>query len=74
VILTGRYSKQSLSLDVHKCFSIATILSRSGEKKKRRFSRDEDGILNLKNWVISEQYDVVACESTSDFWVPIMIH
>jgi hypothetical protein len=48
--------------------------SRSGEKKQQRFSRDEDGILNLKNLVISEQYDVVACESTSDFWVPIMIH
>lgn len=58
-------------MDIHKRFSIATILSRSGEKRQQRFSRDVDGILNLKNWVISEQCDVVACESTSDFWVPI---
>ncbi len=34
-------------------------------------ARDDDGILNLKNWVTSEKCDVVACESTSDFWVPI---
>ena len=33
--------------------------------------RDDEGILALKNWVISEKCDVVACESTSDFWVPI---
>jgi transposase len=50
---------------------IATILSRSGEKKQLRFQRNEDGILALKKWVISEKCDVVACESTSDFWVPI---
>ena len=62
---------KACGLDIHKRFSIATILSRCGEKKQQRFSRDEDGILNLKNWVMSEQCDVVACESTSDFWVPI---
>jgi len=62
---------KACGLDIHKLFSIATILSRSGEKKQQRFPRNEDGILNLRNWVISEQCDVVACESTSDFWVPI---
>jgi transposase len=62
---------KACGLDIHKRFSIATILCRSGEKKQQRFSRDEEGILALKNWVISEQCDVVACESTSDFWVPI---
>jgi len=62
---------KSCGLDIHKCFLIATILSRSGEKKQERFQRNEDGILALKNWVLSEKCDVVACESTSDFWVPI---
>ncbi len=71
MILIGRYCKQSFGLDIHKRFSIATILSRYGKKKQQRFSRDEDGILALRNWVVSEQCDVVACESTSDFWVPI---
>jgi len=50
---------------------IATILSKSGEKRQQRFERNDDGILALKNWVISDNCDVVACESTSDFWVPI---
>ena len=50
---------------------IATILNISGEKQQQRFERDDDGILNLKKWITSEKCDVVACESTSDFWVPI---
>ena len=62
---------KSCGLDIHKQFLIATILSRSSEKQLQRFSRDDDGILALKNWVTSEECDVVACESTSDFWVPI---
>jgi len=63
--------KKSCGLDIHKRSFIATILSTSSEKQQQRFNRDDDGILALKNWVISEQCDVVACESTSDFWVPI---
>jgi len=62
---------KSCGLDIHKHFFIATILSISGEKQQQRFARDDDGILALKNWVISEKCDVVTCESTSDFWVPI---
>ncbi|PAV10987.1 transposase [Methanosarcina spelaei] len=62
---------KSCGLDIHKRFFIATILSKSGDKQQKRFDRDEDGILALKNWVVSEKCDVVACESTSDFWVPI---
>ncbi|MGV8078331.1 MAG: IS110 family transposase [Methanosarcina sp.] len=62
---------KACGLDIHKLFFIATILSRSGEKLHKRLNRDEDGILSLKDWVISEKCDVVACESTSDFWIPI---
>jgi transposase len=68
--LEGEINK-SCGLDIHKLFVIATILSRADEKQQQRFSRDDDGILALKNWVTSEKCDVVACESTSDFWVPI---
>jgi len=68
--LEGEINK-SCGLDIHKRFFIATILSRSGEIQQQRFDRDDNGILNLKNWVTSEKCDVVACESTSDFWVPI---
>ena len=62
---------KACGLDIHKLFFIATILSRSGEKQQQRFDRTDDEILAFKKWVISEKCDVVACESTSDFWVPI---
>jgi transposase len=71
VILLVEIVNKSCGLDIHKRFMIATILSRSGVKKQQRFSRNDDGILALKNWVTLENCDVVACESTSDFWVPI---
>ncbi len=64
--MEGEINK-SCGLDIHKRFFIATILSRSGEIQQQRFDRDDNGILNLKNWVTSEECDVVACESTSDF-------
>jgi transposase len=50
---------------------IATILSRSDKKQQQRFDRTADEILAFKKWVISEKCDIVACESTSNFWVPI---
>jgi transposase len=64
--------QKSCGLDVHKQFVIATILSRGTEEKiQKRFERDDDGILSLKRFVLSENCDVVACESTNDFWMPI---
>lgn len=62
---------KACGLDIHKRFMIATLLCRSGKKEQKRFERDEQGILDLKSWVLEEKCDVVACESTSDFWVPI---
>lgn len=62
---------KSCGLDIHKLFFIATVLSRSGEKYQQRFDRTDDEILAFKKWVLIEQCDVVACESTSDFWIPI---
>lgn len=57
--MEGEINK-SCGLDIHKLFVIATILRRPDEKQQR-FSRDDDGILALKNWVTSEKCDVVAC-------------
>lgn len=62
---------KACGLDIHKRFLIATLLSNSGVKTQRRFERNDQGILDLKSWVLEEKCDVVACESTSDFWVPI---
>ncbi len=62
---------KACGLDIHKKFLIATILNIFGEKQQLRFKRTEEGILELKKWVLTEKGDVVACESTSDFGVPI---
>jgi len=62
---------KACGLDIHKQFFIATILSRYDEKQQLRLNRDAEGIITLKNLVLSEKCGVVACESTNDFWVPI---
>jgi transposase len=61
----------SAGLDLHKKFIIATLLTDTGFKEQRRFERTESGLFNLKEWTIEHKCEVVACESTSDFWVPI---
>ena len=61
----------SAGLDLHKKFIIATLLTDTGSKEQRRFERTESGLFNLKEWTIEHKCEVVACESTSDFWVPI---
>ncbi len=58
-------------LDVHKRFIQATILWINETKKQRQFPRTHEGLLGLKDWIIEHKCDVVACESTSDFWVCI---
>lgn len=63
---------KSCGLDVHKKFIIATVLTDTDSiKKRKRFERDEKGLAEFKAWALSEQCDVIACESTSDYWVPI---
>jgi len=64
--------QKSCGLDIHKKFVIATVLTRRKTMKiQKRFERDDDGILSLKNFVLAEKCEVVACESTNDFWMPI---
>lgn len=40
-------------------------------KEQRRLESTESGLFNLREWTIEHKCEVVACESTSDFWVPI---
>lgn len=58
-------------LDVHKKFIQATILWKSGTKIQQQFNRTTQGILALRDWILDYKCDVVACESTSDYWVTI---
>lgn len=58
-------------LDVHKKFIQATTLWLNGTKIQQTFPRTPDGLLGLKDWILDHKCDVVACESTSDYWVCI---
>jgi transposase len=57
--------------DIHKKFLIATILSRDGTKITKRFGMILDDLLEFKNWVIENQCEQVAVESTGTYWLPI---
>ncbi|MCA1916502.1 transposase [Methanospirillum hungatei] len=61
----------SAGLGIHNKFVLATILWSTGQLIQERFDRTKDGILSLKSWIMLQKCDVVACESTSDFWVPL---
>jgi transposase len=57
--------------DIHKKFLIATILSRDGTKIVNRFGMTVDDLLKFKNWVMENQCEKVAVESTGSYWIPI---
>ena len=58
-------------IDVHKRFLIATILERNGPKKTKKFSNNLEQLLELKEWIITEQCQAVAFESTGEYWISL---
>jgi len=50
-------------LDLHKKFIIATILILAGGKMQERFERTHEGLLKLKNWILSNKVQAVGCEN-----------
>jgi transposase len=61
----------AVGLDLHKKFIIATVLWQTGEMIQERFERTREGLFSLKTWIIGYPADVIACESTSDYWVQV---
>jgi transposase len=58
-------------IDVHKRFLIATILSRDGKKETKRFSITIEDLLKFRDWVMENECEQVAIESTGIYWYPI---
>ena len=58
-------------VDIHKKFLIATILTRDGTKLQKRFETDIDNLLIFRDWVIEENCDCVAIESTGVYWYSV---
>jgi transposase len=57
--------------DIHKKFLVATILSRDGTKITKRFGMTLDDLLEFRAWVMENQCEQVAVESTGVYWIPI---
>ena len=66
-----RQKNKVCGADIHKKFLVATILSRDGTKTSERFGMMLDGILKFKDWVVANNCEQVAVESTGVYWVPI---
>jgi len=57
--------------DIHKKFLVATILSRDGTKLTKRFGMTLDDLLEFRAWVMENQCEQAAVESTGVYWIPI---
>jgi|GEM_PF-1280794 len=57
--------------DIHKKFIIATILSRDETKIGGRFGMTLDEIVRFKEWIVSNNCEAVAIESTGDLLLPL---
>jgi transposase len=68
--MNKRWDK-ACGVDVHKRFIEATILTSDGTKKHRRFLTNTEGLLVFRDWLIEEDCQVVALESTGIYWIPI---
>jgi transposase len=58
-------------VDIHKRFLVATILSRDGTKTQSRFETNIKDLLSFRDWIIENNCDCVAVESTGVYWHPI---
>ncbi|MCZ7356144.1 MAG: transposase [Candidatus Methanoperedens sp.] len=62
--------EKSCGIDVHKAFLSATILTQTGIKDTREFSTSLEGLLDLRNWIVENDCQRVAIESTGIYWIP----
>ncbi len=62
--------EKSCGIDVHKAFLSATILAQTGIKNTREFSTSLEGLLDLRNWIVENDCQRVAIESTGIYWIP----
>jgi transposase len=67
----GQHRNKVYGVDIHKKFLVAAILTRDGTKMQKRFGTDIDDLLNFRDWVIKENCDCVAIESTGAYWYPV---
>ena len=61
--------KKACGIDVHKDFFVATILDCDGSKPDtRQFQNKLSSITDLRRWILENNCDVAAFESTGSYW------
>jgi transposase len=71
VIVMEKQRNKVCGADIHKKFLVATIISRDGIKITKRFGMTLGDLLEFKSWVVENQCEQVAVESTGVYWIPI---
>ena len=67
----GKQRDKACGADIHKKTIVATILSLAGIKSQAEFGTTLSELLRFKAWLIDNDCDVVAMESTGIYWIPV---
>ena len=67
----GKQRDKACGADIHKNTIVATILSLAGIKSQAEFGTTLSELLRFKAWLIDNDCDVVAMESTGIYWIPV---
>ena len=68
---TTEKREKACGIDVHKNILVATVLDSQGKHTTQNYFNTISGIQALKKWIINENCDVVAFESTGVYWCPL---
>ena len=67
----GKQRDKACGAEIHKNTIVATILSLAGTKNQSGFGTTLSELLRFKAWLIDNDCDVVAMESTGTYWIPV---
>ena len=64
------YSKVA-GIDVHSQIHVVTVMDHKGSRTTQQFYNSLASLAALRDWIVSEGCEVVAFESTGDYWRPL---
>ena len=67
----GTQRDKACGADIHKNAIVDTILSLAGTKNRSEFGTTLSELLRFKAWLIDNDRDVMAMESTGTYWIPV---
>ena len=68
----GTKRNKACGADIHKNKIVATILSSSETKNQAEFGTTLPELFKFKSWLILNDCEAVAMESTGTYWIPVI--